>query len=110
MDAANSPACNDKDSLFENIPDELKAYPQWVTFRFGPRKANGKLDKIPFSPRPGSAASVSNSSTWATFDEAVNAFRSGNFAGIGFVFTENDPFTGVDLDGCRNPQTGHLES
>lgn len=26
----------------------------------------------------------------------------------GFVFTAEDPFTGIDLDGCRNPETGEF--
>lgn len=29
--------------------------------------------------------------------------------GIGFVFTDKDPFTGIDLDGCRNPKTGEIQ-
>ena len=28
--------------------------------------------------------------------------------GIGFVFTDSDPYTGVDIDNCRNPETGQI--
>jgi primase-polymerase (primpol)-like protein len=29
---------------------------------------------------------------------------------VGYVFSADDPFTGIDLDGCLNPQTGELAS
>jgi putative DNA primase/helicase len=32
----------------------------------------------------------------------------GGFDGVGFVFSSADPFFGIDLDACRNPQTGEL--
>ncbi|RDZ39560.1 hypothetical protein C5B91_19430 [Haloferax sp. Atlit-10N] len=32
-----------------------------------------------------------------------------NADGIGFVFTEEDPIVGVDLDDCRNPETGDVD-
>ena len=28
--------------------------------------------------------------------------------GIGFVFTSDDRYTGIDLDKCRNPKTGEI--
>ena len=31
------------------------------------------------------------------------------FDGIGFVFTPEDPYVGIDLDGARNPETGIIE-
>jgi len=31
------------------------------------------------------------------------------FAGVGFVLTEDDGYTGVDLDKCRDPATGKLD-
>jgi putative DNA primase/helicase len=29
-------------------------------------------------------------------------------AGVGFVFTKDDPYAGIDLDHCRNPETGEI--
>lgn len=68
-----------------NIPMELRCLPQWVCA--GP-------DKIPLNPRTGQKAIVTNRSTWATFDEAI---RSG-MKYVGFVLTEEDPYTIIDLD------------
>lgn len=75
---------------YGNIPEDLKRLPQWVVHK----------DKIPHSPGTGYRASVTNPSTWSTFEAACEAVERGSFSGIGFVFTENDPFVGVDFDKC----------
>ena len=46
--------------------------------------------------------------TWGTFEEALGAYESGGYAGVGFVFSSADPFTGIDLDGCVNPTSGEV--
>jgi putative DNA primase/helicase len=80
----------------ENIPGELRIRPQWVVW-----KAVGeKLDKVPCSARTGRRASSTNSLTWGTFQDALEAYENGEFAGLGFVFSTGDPFTGIDLDNC----------
>ena len=85
---------------FERIPAELRAFPQWVAWRYVDR-GGPKPSKLPFSPRTGKVASVTDATTWATFNESVAALDNGSFDGIGFVFTDADPFTGIDLDDCH---------
>jgi putative DNA primase/helicase len=78
----------------ENIPGELKARPQWVVW-----KAVGeKPDKVPYSARSGRRASSTDLLTWGTFQEALEAYQNGEYAGLGFVFSSADPYTGIDLD------------
>jgi primase-polymerase (primpol)-like protein len=91
----------------ENIPVVLKERPQWVCWRLEERK--GKLTKVPYSPESFEKADSTDLMTWSTFDDAVAALTMGNFDGIGFVFCSADPFVGIDLDGCRNPETGEVE-
>jgi putative DNA primase/helicase len=94
------------------IPAELKALPQWVCWREESR-GNGKMAKPPIDPKTGGKASVSNPSTWATFEVALEyyeEFKEHGCCGIGFMFTAEDPYTGVDLDKCRNPETGAIDS
>ena len=89
------------------IPDELKALRQWVVWRWEER--DGKATKPPYSASTGKLASSTDSATWATFEEALAARREGDWNGVGFVFTPDDPFCGVDLDKCRNPVTGEID-
>lgn len=81
------------------IPHELKTLRQWLIWIKAER--NGKWTKIPISPLTGEPASVTNPQTWASFDEAVAA--ANHCDGIGFVFTSNDPYAGIDLDKSDDP-------
>lgn len=85
--------------MLNNIPEEMRSYPQWVVWRFEDRDSP-KPTKVPYSPKLGTLASVSEPATWCKFDEAVSAFNASNgwFNGIGFVLTENDPYAFIDLD------------
>jgi hypothetical protein len=34
--------------------------------------------------------------------------QSGHFDGLAFIFTEDDPYCGIDLDGCRDPMSSEI--
>jgi len=70
---------------------------------------NGKETKVPYSPLTGERASSTNPASWASYEEAVAAYKERNYGGIGFVFTKDDPYCGVDLDGCLDSETGEIE-
>lgn len=89
---------------FSAVPLDLKQRAQWVLWRNVER--DGKKTKLPFQPN-GSAASSTDFKTWSSYKQAVESM--GRFDGIGFVFDASDPFIGIDLDGCRDPETGKLE-
>ncbi|MGE5618091.1 MAG: phage/plasmid primase, P4 family [Sphingomonadaceae bacterium] len=86
----------------ETIPAELRQCAQWVAWDF-----NAKGDKVPINSRTGKLASVSDPSTWGNFGTAYRYAQKHN-CGIGFVFTEQDPYCGVDLDDCRDPARGTM--
>jgi primase-polymerase (primpol)-like protein len=90
---------NGKLLQFIQIPQALRERPQWVVWRATPRP-NGEAAKRPYSAHNGRLASVTDPATWGIFQEAQAAFERGGYSGIGFVFTESDPFTGIDLDDC----------
>ncbi len=93
--------------LPENVPEELRRRPQWVVWKL--EKRDGGIAKVPHIAGGVGKASSTDPQTWRTFEEAVKAFRTGRYEGIGFVFSSGDPYSGIDLDKCRNPETGELE-
>lgn len=94
--------------LPDGIPDELKVRPQWVCWRYTLHRE--KWTKHPYCPGAGRKASSTDLLTWSTFEEVMAAYEGGTYDGIGFVFCSGDPFTGIDLDECRDPEAGEVEA
>jgi putative DNA primase/helicase len=90
------------------VPRALQGRPQWVLWR-----AEGEdpenLDKVPYH-RFGYKASSTKPETWAPFDgcTATLAHSPEAYTGLGYVFSADDPFVGIDLDDCRDPETGEI--
>lgn len=89
----------------DNIPAELRDRKQWVCWKLETDKHGGKR-KVPKRPTRGNAK-VDDPSTWSTFDEARVA--AGRFSGMGFVFSPDEPYIGIDLDDCRDAATGVIK-
>ncbi|WP_433623483.1 phage NrS-1 polymerase family protein [Halomicrococcus sp. NG-SE-24] len=90
--------------LAADVPDRLTDYDQWVCWREQDR--DGKPTKVPVNPATGQYASATDSETWTGFDHARLHASDGHADGVGFVFTADDPFVGVDLDAARDPDAG----
>ncbi len=88
---------------------ELAERRQFVGWKYAPNPDGGKPKKPPINPHTGKYANDTAPETWGTFAEAERAAIRYGLAGAGFVFTPEDPYAGVDLDNCRNPETGELE-
>jgi putative DNA primase/helicase len=88
--------------LHENIPEELKRLDQWVGWRW--QKIGTKWTKVPYDLKTNHNASTDDPETWSAYELASEAGHEG----IGFVFSETDPYCGIDLDGCVDQQTGEL--
>jgi primase-polymerase (primpol)-like protein len=88
----------------EAIPEALRSREQWVCWRV--KERDGKDTKVPVIPDDGGFASATDEETWRSFEAAVDYATVGDADGIGFVFTEDDPFVGIDLDDCRDPDSG----
>lgn len=82
--------------MYEKIPQELKALPNWICWDAVPDEKRGKIKKVPINALTGGGAMSNNPSTWCDFDSAVKS--SEKHSGIGFMFG-NCPYFGVDIDG-----------
>lgn len=87
---------------FQNIPDEMKAYHQWICWRYEDRQGD-KPTKVPYNPLTGQLASVDDPNTWGDFNTVVSAvMQHVGYDGIGFMLTEHDPYCFIDLDGSSD--------
>ena len=90
---------------FSNIPEEIRNLPSWVNYVIEVGE-KGRKRKTPYQPN-GKYASVTDPATWSSFSEVMNTVDK--FDGIGFVFTDEAPYVGIDFDKCRDAETGKLE-
>ncbi|HEX4772236.1 MAG TPA: hypothetical protein VH351_15475 [Bryobacteraceae bacterium] len=81
------------------IPRELFAYKQWVLWRTA--EVDGHRTKVPISPWSGKPAACNKPQTWGTYRHVCYSLHRFRCDGVGFVFTGDDPFCGIDIDHCR---------
>lgn len=89
--------------------NELKARDQWVGWKLVMRAGARKPAKPPVNPHNGFAASHSNPSTWGSHKQATAAVKRYGLAGVGYVLSDDDDYTGIDIDKCRGAETGKIE-
>ena len=98
------PSYNPDRDYLKSVPAELRERRQWVVWRYRVKKND--WTKVPFAATiPPSKGSTTDPSTWRTFDEALdvlNRFHDPKARdcvdGIGFVFSPDDPYVGIDFD------------
>ena len=78
------------------IPKELQERKQWICWKYEKRPGKTKMTKVPYNPVTGFRASSTDASTWTDFETAKKAM--GQYSGLGFVFSKDDPYVGIDLD------------
>lgn len=90
------------DRLERVVPHEIRAYKQWLVWRYEP--GTEKPRKVPYyvggAKRSGMQGGSSDLASLCTFDQAVRCLRGGHFDGIGLAVLENSPIKAIDLDNC----------
>ena len=74
---------------YDNIPEELKRLPQWV--------CTNADSKVPMQANRPYAASSTDPTTWASFEDALWSVEHGYYDYLGFVFNDNG-IVGIDID------------
>jgi putative DNA primase/helicase len=94
--------------LTSGIAHGLKELNQWAAWRW--EKRNGKWTKPPINPVTGGYARNNDLDTWGSFETALRRMHKERLPGVGFMFHPDDGFAGVDLDNCRDRESGKIES
>ncbi len=89
----SSPSVNEEDI---SLP-ELEQLDQWVVHRA----------KVPYIADTGELAKTNDPSTWRSFQVAIEDVE--DYDGPGFVFSDTDNVSGIDLDHCCNSESEDLE-
>ena len=79
------------------LPPELAALPQFVGWHWEFDK-QGRWTKVLKNPGTGRKASTTNPGTWSTLAHVLCAMPEFDWDGVGFVFTTNDDYFGIDID------------
>lgn len=114
--------------IFDRIPCSMREWDHWVYWRYELtlRNEKPKWDKVlksrppvveglPGQRRPLGYASSTDPSTWTDFNDVMadiilleEAAKAPGRVGVGYVIDDRDPFTVIDLDDCRDPDTGDI--
>lgn len=95
----------------EPVPDELRDRKQWVAWRYKFDTDRDEWTKVPIDIDTDGFASSTDPETWASFTDAdaYHGCEDTDTDGVGFVVHDEDLVVGIDLDDCRDPDTGDLE-
>lgn len=100
-------------SNLHRIPSEWKSQRRWLGWYYENHidvdTGEVTTKKPPLRPDGSGRADVTNPAHWGTWDEVMWGFKHGPLHGIGFALSEGDDNTGIDLDHCRDPQTGDIQ-
>jgi hypothetical protein len=90
----------------EGIPPALKLLPQFLCWDWEMRE--GRWTKPPLKANGTGYAKSTNPATWSSFADAYAAVQKAHWAGIGFALAKAGNICFIDLDHCRDPETGEI--
>lgn len=98
--------------IWDNMPAELAARPQWLLWKFEAKPGQAKPAKMPYyvggGRRTGDQGSERDRQRLATLPAARRAYERGGWSGVGFAFLPSDGLIGIDIDGAIDVDTGEV--
>ncbi|HEU5375523.1 MAG TPA: hypothetical protein VFV38_08805 [Ktedonobacteraceae bacterium] len=88
-------------------PKEMRDRHQWACWKM--ELIDGKWKKPPYHPRTGRKVSATSLGQLCTYDQAIRAYQSGEYDGICYHLRATDNLVAIDIDSCRDPQSGVIE-
>jgi hypothetical protein len=92
------------------VPQGLKSKPNWVLWKLA--QVKGKITKVPYKLDFKNAAASTRPEDWSDYKSVAEKIAEvGGITekqGIGRVVQKSERIVGIDLDGCRDPQTGAI--
>lgn len=83
--------------LRANVPEEMRALPNWCVFRTKWNAEKGKKDKFIISPTDGKWAKSTDPATWTDFETAMRYAEENNCEGLSFAL-DGSGISCIDLD------------
>jgi hypothetical protein len=101
--------------IYDRVPSYLTERAQWVCWEYqNVSDEGGEKDwtKVPIDVENGGFGSSTDSDTWTTFDAArdYDEADTDRTDGVGFCVDEDDDLIGIDIDDCRDRDTGEIDS
>lgn len=88
-----------------NYPTALTNCRQWVCWRYNPAGTGDTPESRPYCPTNGRKANLNDPGTWGTLREANDAMEKNGYAGVGYVFAKEDPYIGIEIEHCYDPES-----
>lgn len=92
---------------YDTIPELLKQHARW---KFWTLDGEGKKVARKATEQKDRNIDANKSSNWSNWDQIIAASQKYNGPAFSLGSVDNGPtFPGIDLDGCRNPETGVID-
>ena len=109
MDFSDATADEIRD-VYKHVPSALKNIDNWVLWKME-CDANSNIIKVPYNPNNHRYyASHSNDKTWASFDKCCNLLPYTNGMRLGFVFSGEHNYFGIDVDDISKVAPENMEA